>query len=85
MTFGVLNLFHNQILCARCAAVQFGRLDAQYCSYIHYPMLCGLTAGSSCVIGSYVRACENIYTCCDPSHSVELTAQTANVAFMFKV
>jgi len=32
---GVLNLFGNQILCATCAAVQFGRLDARYCSYSH--------------------------------------------------
>jgi len=35
VTFGVLNLFGNQILCGRCAAVQFGRSDARYCSYSH--------------------------------------------------
>jgi len=28
-------------------------------------MLCGLTARSSCVIGSYVRVFANIYICCD--------------------
>ena len=48
-------------------------------------MVCGLTAGSSCVIGSYVRACGNIYICCDLSRSVELMVQTANVSFLFKV
>ena len=35
VTFGVLNLFCNQILCARCATMQFGRWYAQYCSYSH--------------------------------------------------
>jgi hypothetical protein len=41
--------------------------------------LCGLTTGSSCVIGSYVRVCANIYICCDLSRSVELMADTATV------
>jgi len=35
-------------------------------------MMCGLTAGSSCVIGSYVRV--QIFL----GHLVELVAQTAN-------
>ena len=50
-------------------------------------MLCGLTTGSSCVIGSCVRACANIYirVCCNLSRSVQLMADTANVSFMFKL
>jgi hypothetical protein len=35
VTFGVLNLVRNQILRVRCAAMQFGRSDARYCSYSH--------------------------------------------------
>ena len=31
----VVNLFRNQILCARWVAVQSGRSDARYCSYSH--------------------------------------------------
>jgi len=56
-------------------------LAVQYATCI----LCGLTAGSSCVTGSCVRACANIYICCDLSRSVQLMADTANVSFMFKL
>ena len=44
-------------------------------------MMCGLTAGSSCVIDSYVRVCVQIFL----SRSVEVMAQTANVSFVFEV